>query len=94
MLPSAHQIALAGDGLLVIEDWHSFGPDYDPTLRAWYANFTGNWDCLREAYDLRFFRMWTYYLLACAGAFRARSNQLWQIVFSRDGLKPEYVSVR
>ena len=94
MLPSASQITSAEEGLLVIEDWHSFGPDYDPTLKAWYANFTRNWHYLRNNYDRRFFRMWTYYLLICAGAFRARKNQLWQIVFSKDGLNPGYVGIR
>jgi cyclopropane-fatty-acyl-phospholipid synthase len=94
MLPSAGQITSAAEGILVIEDWHSFGPDYDPTLMAWHANFTRNWHRLKETYDKRFFRMWTYYLLMCAGAFRARSNQLWQVVFSKDGLKTGYVSIR
>lgn len=94
MLPSARQIASAEEELLVIEDWHSFGSDYDPTLKAWYANFTRNWQYLNNFYDRRFFRMWTYYLLICAGAFRARSNQLWQIVFSRDGLESGYTSIR
>jgi hypothetical protein len=74
----------------VLEDWHSFGPDYDPTLMAWYRNFTGNWDKIRGHYDERFFRMWTYYLLSCAGSFRSRRSQLWQIVFSRDGLREGY----
>ena len=27
--------------------------------------------------------MWKYYLLSCAGVFRARGNQLWQIVLSK-----------
>jgi cyclopropane-fatty-acyl-phospholipid synthase len=94
MLPSNRQIASAAENLLVLEDWHSFGPDYDPTLLAWYHNFVANWDQIKAAYDRRFFRMWTYYLLACAGAFRARSNQLWQIVFSKNGLRPAYVSIR
>jgi hypothetical protein len=31
----------------------------------------------------RFKRMFSYYLNACAGAFRARDIQLWQVVFSR-----------
>lgn len=94
MLPSAGQINAAADQLLILEDWHSFGPDYDPTLMAWYKNFTENWDQIKLAYDQRFFRMWTYYLLVCAGAFRSRRNQLWQIVFSRDGIRPGYDSVR
>lgn len=94
MLPSARQIAAAAENLLVLEDWHSFGPDYDRTLMAWYANFIQSWDRIKHAYDQRFFRMWTYYLLACAGAFRARSNQLWQIVFSKDSGRHKYRSLR
>jgi cyclopropane-fatty-acyl-phospholipid synthase len=30
--------------------------------------------------------MWSSYLLSCAGAFRARSVQLWQIVLSKAGV--------
>ena len=30
--------------------------------------------------------MWTYYLLSCAGAFRARKMSLWQIVLSKKGV--------
>ena len=93
MLPSSPQITAAAEQLLVLEDWHSFGPDYDPTLMAWYKNFVQNWDCIKQRYDWKFFRMWTYYLLACAGSFRSRRNQLWEIVFSKDGYLPSYVSV-
>ncbi len=92
MLPSAKQIATASEGIFVLEDWHSFGPDYDKTLMAWHKNFVKNWHKLN--YDQRFYRMWKYYLLACAGSFRARQNQLWQIVFSKDGVKEGYKSVR
>jgi cyclopropane-fatty-acyl-phospholipid synthase len=90
ILPSAAQIASAGEGLLVLEDWHSFGPHYDKTLMAWHRNFTRNWEKISASYDERFFRMWTYYLLSCAGSFRARRNQLWQIVFSRKGIRGGY----
>ena len=90
MLPSARQIAAASEGLLVMEDWHSFGTHYDRTLMAWHRNFTRNWSYLKGLYDERFYRMWTYYLLSCAGSFRARRNQLWQIVFSKDGLRGGY----
>jgi cyclopropane-fatty-acyl-phospholipid synthase len=94
MLPSSRQISSAAERLLILEDWHSFGQDYDPTLMAWHRNFTANWSRIKAAFDDRFFRMWTYYLMACAGSFRARRNQLWQIVFSRDGVRPGYESVR
>ncbi|MFZ7127217.1 MAG: cyclopropane fatty acyl phospholipid synthase [Desulfobacterales bacterium] len=94
MLPSSRQIATAAEGIFVLEDWHSFGPDYDRTLMAWHRNFTDGWDGLEAAYDGRFFRMWHYYLMASAGGFRARRNELWQIVFSRNGLRQGYRSIR
>ncbi len=84
-LPSFRQIGRAAEGLFVVEDWHNFGPDYDRTLMAWHRNFINAWPDLKDRYDERFRRMWEYYLLASAGAFRARSNQLWQIVFTHQG---------
>ena len=86
MLPSAQQISEAFEGYMVLEDWHSFGLDYDRTLMAWYENFQNSWAELSQVYSETFRRMWEYYLLACAGAFRARENQLWQIVLSKHGL--------
>jgi cyclopropane-fatty-acyl-phospholipid synthase len=91
MLPSAKQITSAAEGLFVLEDWHSFGQYYDKTLMAWYDNFTKNWIKLKDAYDERFYRMWTYYLLSAAAGFRSRENQLWQIVFSKKGIKGGYL---
>ncbi|CAB1078427.1 Cyclopropane-fatty-acyl-phospholipid synthase (EC [Olavius algarvensis Delta 1 endosymbiont] len=85
MLPSARQITEAAEGIFIMEDWHSFGTHYDPTLMAWHRNFIDNWHFIRNTYDDRFQRMWVYYLLSCAGSFRARRNQLWQIVFSKNG---------
>jgi len=90
MLPSAKQITSAAQGLFVLEDWHNFGQYYDNTLMAWYSNFTKNWSNLKDEYDKRFYRMWTYYLLSCAGSFRSRRNQLWQIVFSKKGILGGY----
>ena len=94
MLPSIRQISKAIEGLFVMEDWHNFGADYDKTLMAWYKNFTDNWEKIKSDYDERFYRMWRYYLLVCAGAFRARKNQLWQIVLSKKGVPSGYRSVR
>jgi len=94
MLPSAKQITAAAEGLFVIEDWHNFGADYDKTLMAWFANFQANWPKLRDKYGDHFYRMWKCYLLTCAGAFRARDNQLWQVVFSPSGVTGGYASSR
>jgi cyclopropane-fatty-acyl-phospholipid synthase len=85
MLPSIAQISRAVEGLFVIEDWHNMGPHYDKTLMAWHQRFQKAWPELREKYDERFRRMWEYYLLSCAGAFRARANQVWQIVLTHCG---------
>lgn len=83
MLPSIAQIGKAMEGRFVMEDWHNFGPYYDRTLMAWYENFERAWPKLSQKYDERFHRMWRYYLLSSAGGFRARNQQLWQIVFTR-----------
>lgn len=94
MLPSIKQIAAASEKLFVMEDWQNFSADYDKTLMAWHGNFKKNWGKIKDKFDERFYRMWSYYLLSCAGAFRARSVQLWQIVFSKEGVPGGYVSVR
>ncbi len=94
MIPSAKQITEAAEGVFVLEDWHNFGVDYDKTLVKWFQNFDKNWPVLKEYYDERFYRMWKYYLLSCAGSFRARRNQLWQIVFSPNGVPGGYCAPR
>jgi len=94
MLPSIAQIGKAYEGMFVMEDWHNFGADYDKTLMAWHDNFTRNWDELKNQYNERFYRMWCYYLLSCAGGFRARNLQLWQIVFSKQGVRGGYQAPR
>jgi cyclopropane-fatty-acyl-phospholipid synthase len=94
MLPSARQLSAASEGLFVMEDWHNFGTHYVKTLKAWFDNFQANWDSFRTRYGERFYRMWKYYLLSCAGGFRARKMQLWQIVFSKQGDPEGYCSIR
>jgi cyclopropane-fatty-acyl-phospholipid synthase len=82
-LPSAAQIARAMEGIFIMDDLHAFGPDYDPTLMAWHRNFTTAWPALKPAYGDRFYRLWCYYLLVSAAAFRARYIHLFQIVVTR-----------
>ncbi|MDI6687100.1 MAG: cyclopropane fatty acyl phospholipid synthase [Desulfobacterales bacterium] len=94
MLPSAKQLSAAFNGLFVLEDWHSFGVYYDKTLMQWFKNFHENWEFLKEKYDERFYRMWKFYLLSCAGSFRARKNQVWQIVLSPQGVPGGYHAIR
>lgn len=85
MLPSATQVAKTAEKLLVLEDVQNLSEDYEKTLKAWESNFRGSWHRLESRYGERFYRMWRFYLLSCAGAFRARSLQLFQFVFSKGG---------
>jgi len=94
MLPSASQLSKAWQGLFVLEDWHNFGPDYDPTLMAWIKNFEDIWDDIKADYDESFCRMWRYYLNASAASFRSRKNHLWQIVLTKPLHLGIYDSVR
>jgi cyclopropane-fatty-acyl-phospholipid synthase len=94
MLPSVAQLSAAMDGLLVMEDWHNFGPDYDKTLVAWKNNVDKHRGDFKAKFDERFHRMWRYYLLSLAGSFRARKIHLWQIVMSKQGVLGGYESVR
>lgn len=89
-LPSLDQIAEACEARFLIEDVHNFGADYDRTLMAWHERFAQSWPQFAPHYGERFQRMWRYYLLACAGSFRARLNQLWQIVLSPQGVAGGY----
>ena len=85
MLPSLAQISRAVEELFIIEDVHNLGPHYDKTLTVWNNRFQAVWPRLKEKYSETFRRMWEYYLLSCAGAFRARAMQLWQIVLTKPG---------
>jgi len=96
VLPSIQQIGKASEGVFTMEDWQNLSTDYDKTLMAWLDNFEKAWPALKETgkYDEAFKRKWDYYLKMCAGTFRARTNQLWQVVFSKDGVDGGYESVR
>lgn len=102
VIPQSSRLTKAFEDLFVMEDWHNFGPDYDSTLLAWHNRFEKAWSQLSQVIDIdgkrkysdRFYRMWQYYLLVCAGAFRARNNQLWQIVLSPRGVKGKYIPIR
>lgn len=94
VLPTIAQIAKAMEGLLMVEDFHNIAIHYEKTLLAWYDNFEAAWPELKAKYGDRFYRMWRYYLLSMAGAFRARSNQVWQFVLAKKGLLGGYEAVR
>lgn len=89
-IPSLAQITRAAEGSFLIEDLENIGADYDKTLMAWWRNFEAQVPKLRSYYDERFRRMWRYYLLMCAGIFRCRRQQVWQIILSKHGVPGGY----
>ncbi len=98
MLPSPVQLTKSIEKIFKIEDFHNFGNDYDKTLMCWYENFENYWEKKKQLsngeVDETFYRMWRYYLLSCAGAFRARHISVWQVVLSKRGVKGGYTSIR
>ncbi|MYZ51402.1 cyclopropane fatty acyl phospholipid synthase [Malikia spinosa] len=90
VLPAPSELTRATEREFVLEDLHNFGADYDRTLMAWLERFDAAWPQLQQRYPERFRRMWRYYLMACAGTFRARDNQLWQLVLSPRGVTGGY----
>ncbi len=93
LIPSLKQITTAVEGLFIVEDLQNFGFYYDATLMAWFKNFNDNWHLLEDRYGERFYRMWKYYLLSSAGAFRCRDTQVWQFVLSKKGVPGGYGAI-
>jgi cyclopropane-fatty-acyl-phospholipid synthase len=61
---------------------------------AWRDNFDAAWPALEGKYGERFRRMWRFYLSASAAVFRARRDQLWQLVMSPRGVRGGYRAPR
>jgi cyclopropane-fatty-acyl-phospholipid synthase len=85
VLPSIAQISRAAEGFFVIEDVHNLCSHYEKTLLCWNERFQKAWSGLARRYDGTFKRMWEYYLLSSAGAFRARHIQVWQVIMTKPG---------
>lgn len=91
ILPSPASISNGLEKFFVLEDWHNFGADYDKTAMAWQHNFEDGYRNHAFKCDERARRMFTYYLTSCAGAFRSRKIQLWQLVLSPRGINGGYL---
>ncbi len=56
---------------LVQDHAQSFGLDYAETLRLWRQSFLSAWPTIsQQGFDLRFRRLWEYYLHYCEAGFR------------------------
>jgi cyclopropane-fatty-acyl-phospholipid synthase len=68
---------------LVVRDRFRFGQDYAQTLRRWATRFDSGWPELHAAgFDLRFKRLWNFYLAYCEAGFRAGTTDVMQVEMS------------
>jgi cyclopropane-fatty-acyl-phospholipid synthase len=91
VLPSLARLVRGAEGLFLVDDIQNIGPNYDPTLLAWEENVRRAWPRFADRYGERFLRMWRFYLLSCAAAFRARSLQVFSIRFLTEDATTERV---
>jgi len=80
-LPTLPLIFQASHGLFNTLSVDMFGHHYDKTLLAWNRRFQAKRSQLKERFGEPFCRMWEYYLLSCAGAYRAEDISVGQITF-------------
>jgi cyclopropane-fatty-acyl-phospholipid synthase len=60
-----------------------FGADYVTTLRNWHRNFMAAWPRLSQRYSETTRRMFEYYFLSVAGAFRSADLLHYHLEFDR-----------
>ena len=72
MLPTAEIVEdYAAKAMLTVTDRESFGLSYANTLRDWRDRFLRSWPEIESlGFDMRFRRMWEYYLAYCETGFR------------------------
>ncbi len=85
MLPSASIMRQMGSRFGVpLRNERIFGNDYAETLAQWRDRFRAAWPQLTTmGFDLRFKRLWEYYLAYCEAGFRAGTIDVRQMFFSR-----------
>ncbi|KQS56251.1 cyclopropane-fatty-acyl-phospholipid synthase [Brevundimonas sp. Leaf363] len=87
MLPSEERLrpVIAASKL----EWRSverFGIDYADTLKQWDERFQAAWPQLEKlaTFDVRFWRLWRFYLGYCEAGFRTKRTDVIQLALERD----------
>jgi cyclopropane-fatty-acyl-phospholipid synthase len=74
--------AIENAGLLVT-DIEILRLHYAETLKAWRQRFLAHRDTVERIYDVRFARMWEFYLAAAEMAFREQAMMVFQIQLTK-----------
>jgi cyclopropane-fatty-acyl-phospholipid synthase len=69
---------------LIISDVESLIHHYDKTLKAWLDRFLESKRRVRQLYDDKFVRMWTFYLASTSAAFKFRDLVVYQFQLVKD----------
>ena len=69
---------------LIASDIETLRLHYARTLRAWYTNCEINREAIEAMFDVRFYRMWTFYLAGATAAFENGGMCNYQIQYCRD----------
>ncbi len=75
---------------LIVADTETLIRHYDKTLLSWLSRFIAKKDLVKDMFDEKFVKMWSFYLASCAAAFRYRDLAVFQlqIVKNFDAARP------
>jgi cyclopropane-fatty-acyl-phospholipid synthase len=69
---------------LIVSDIEVLKLHYSYTLRHWKENCLKNKDQIIKMFDLRFFRMWEFYLASCESAFKWGDQVVYQFQLTKN----------
>ena len=64
---------------LIVSDTETLIRHYDKTLLSWLERFMAKKDLIKDLFDEKFVKMWSFYLASCAAAFRYRDLVVFQL---------------
>ena len=64
---------------LIVADTETLIRHYDKTLISWLERFMAKRDLVKDMFDEKFVKMWSFYLASCAAAFRYRDLVVFQL---------------
>jgi cyclopropane-fatty-acyl-phospholipid synthase len=74
---------------LLVTDIEILRLHYAETLKAWRARFLAHREQVERLYDMRFTRMWEFYLAASEMAFREQAMMVFQLQLTKkQGIVP------
>lgn len=84
MLPTENHLESLGKAAgLEMVGHRAFGPDYGRTLAEWRQRFWNAWEEIQPmGFDLRFKRLWEFYMYYCEAGFRSGHINVRQVVYS------------